>query len=119
VSRYVSTLLHRPQAFTATGVWTVCGKSVALERVTPLLDAITCRPCASGLGRRAAKAGMAALAALGLSCAHVRVEPGDLIEVRTLGAVEVLAAPEVVAVKGAGISSAMARLVAAIASFLP
>lgn len=62
---------------------------------------------------------IAALAALALGCAHVEVEPGDRIEVHTLGAVEVVAGPEAVAVKGAGISSALARVAAALIGLFP
>lgn len=61
---------------------------------------------------------LAALLALG--CAHAEVD-GSRIEIRTLGAVEVSAASgdSFVRVKGAGITSAFARLVAAVASWIP
>lgn len=59
--------------------------------------------------------------ALALGCAHAEVD-GSRVEIRTLGAVEVVAASEggaVVKIKGAGITSAFARLVAAVASWIP
>lgn len=65
--------------------------------------------------RRAALALALALSA----CAHVEVETGERIEVRTLGQVDVTATPTRVEVHGSGISSAFGRLVAALVSFVP
>lgn len=64
------------------------------------------------------RAALAALLALG--CAHVEVD-GSRVEIRTLGAVEVAAASEgaTVHVKGSGISSALARVAAALVGLIP
>lgn len=65
------------------------------------------------------RAVVVALALLAAGCAHVEVEPGARIEVRTLGAVEVEATPTRVEVKGAGISSAFVRLASFLVGLIP
>lgn len=62
---------------------------------------------------------IAALAALALGCAHIEVDAGRHLEIHTLGAVEVSATSEGVAVKGTGISSALARVGAALIGLFP
>lgn len=112
--------VHAAQAFEAGGVaLTRCGARLALGRVSALPAAVTCRLCRRGFPAAAKRAARAAALAMALGCAHVEVDAGRHLEIHTLGAVEVAATSEGVAVKGAGISSALARVAAALIGLFP